>query len=226
MVARTLAAHALRRRRRWRSPRRPRAPRPRARAPPPAAVRRRLPRPRPEAVRHAGLAGGRRRGQDRRPSRSWSTPGPGGALINGHRAGELQVIVPLGWTVQWDWRSADSTAPHSLVVMEEREKLPTEGGRAAFTNAMTKAVTAGLAAGQVDRTTFTADQAGLVLASLWCAGPRAGRRVHRSAGRSRGQDGRSQAKVVVSPPSPARRRSISCSNSRISRPCCAPVAGP
>ena len=84
----------------------------------------------------------------------------GSALINGHRAGELQVVVPLNWTVQWDWRSADSTSPHSLVVMAEREKLPTEGGRAAFTNAMTRMVTAGLAAGQGDRTTFAADQAG------------------------------------------------------------------
>jgi hypothetical protein len=44
--------------------------------------------------------------------------------------------------------------------MEEREKLPTEGGRAVFTNAMTKMVTAGLPAGQPDRTTFSADQAG------------------------------------------------------------------
>ena len=89
------------------------------------------------------------------------TPAPNGpALINGHRAGELQLIVPLGWTVQWDWRSADTTAPHSLVVMEEREKLPMEGGRPFFTNAMTRAVTAGLPAGQVDRTTFTAEQAG------------------------------------------------------------------
>jgi hypothetical protein len=88
------------------------------------------------------------------------TPGAGGALINGGRAGDLQVIVPLGWTVQWDWRSADSTTPHSLVVMEEREKLPPEGGRAVFTNAMTKQVTAGMPAGEVDRTTFTADQAG------------------------------------------------------------------
>lgn len=84
----------------------------------------------------------------------------GSALINGHRAGELQVVVPLNWTVQWDWRSADSTAPHSLVVMVEREKLPTEGGRAAFTNAMTRMVTAGLQPGQGDRTTFTADEAG------------------------------------------------------------------
>jgi hypothetical protein len=90
------------------------------------------------------------------------TPAPDGgpALINGYRNGELQIVVPLNWTVQWDWRSADSTAPHSLVVMAEREKLPTEGGRAAFTNAMTRMVTAGLLPGQGDRTTFTADEAG------------------------------------------------------------------
>jgi hypothetical protein len=84
----------------------------------------------------------------------------GSALINGHRAGELRVVVPLNWTVQWDWRSADSTAPHSLVVMVEREKLPTEGGRAAFTNAMTRMVTAGLKPGQGDRSSFMADEAG------------------------------------------------------------------
>ncbi|HET9726817.1 MAG TPA: sulfocyanin-like copper-binding protein [Gemmatimonadales bacterium] len=84
----------------------------------------------------------------------------GASLLNGHRQGELQIVVPLGWTVQWDWRNADSTAAHSLVVMVEREKLPTEGGRAAFTNAMTRAVTTGLPAGQGDRTTFTADEAG------------------------------------------------------------------
>ncbi len=90
------------------------------------------------------------------------TPAPdgGAALINGHRSGDLQIIVPLGWTVQWDWQSADSTAPHSLVVMAEREKLPTEGGRAAFTNAMTRMLTDGLRPGQGDRTTFTADEAG------------------------------------------------------------------
>jgi hypothetical protein len=82
------------------------------------------------------------------------------ALINGHRAGEVQVVVPLNWTVQWDWHSADSTSPHSLVVMAEREKLPTEGGHAIFTNAMTRMVTAGLRPGQADQTTFIADQPG------------------------------------------------------------------
>ena len=70
------------------------------------------------------------------------------------------IIVPLDWRVQWDWQSADSTAPHSLVVMAEREKLPTEGGRAAFTNAMTRMLAEGLQPGQGDQTTFTADQAG------------------------------------------------------------------
>jgi hypothetical protein len=90
------------------------------------------------------------------------TPGTAGgpALINGHHNGSLQIVVPLNWTVEWDWRSADSTSPHSLVVMAEREKLPTEGGRATFTNAMTRMVAAGLPAGQGDRTTFVADQAG------------------------------------------------------------------
>ncbi len=90
------------------------------------------------------------------------TPGSAGgpALINGRHNGSFQIVVPLGWTVQWDWRNADSTAPHSLVVMAEREKLPLEGGREAFTNAMTRAVTAGLAVGQGDRTTFTAEEAG------------------------------------------------------------------
>jgi hypothetical protein len=90
------------------------------------------------------------------------TPAPdsGAALINGHRNGDLQIVVPVGWTVQWSWHSADSTAPHSLVVMAEREKLPTEGGRAAFTNAMTRMLTEGLRPGQDDQTTFTAEEAG------------------------------------------------------------------
>jgi Sulfocyanin (SoxE) domain len=82
------------------------------------------------------------------------------AVLNGYRAGGLQVTVPLNWTVRWEWRSADSTALHSLVVMVEREKVPFEGGRAAFTNAMTRMVTAALRPEQGDTTAFLADQAG------------------------------------------------------------------
>jgi len=46
------------------------------------------------------------------------------------------------------------------VVMVEREKLPMEGGRPSFTNAMSRSVTAGLPPGGTDNTTFVAEDAG------------------------------------------------------------------
>ena len=82
------------------------------------------------------------------------------ALINGYREGGVQIVVPLNWTVSWHWQSSDSTAPHSLVLMQEREKLPLQGDRPALQNAMTRMVTAGLKVGQTDVTSFTADQTG------------------------------------------------------------------
>jgi hypothetical protein len=82
------------------------------------------------------------------------------ALIAGHRAGDVQIVVPLNWTVTWHWQSSDTTAPHSLVLMAEREKLPAEGGRPAIENALTRMVTTGLKAGQRDVAIFVADQAG------------------------------------------------------------------
>ena len=86
--------------------------------------------------------------------------GAGSALLNGYRAGEARIVVPLGWTIKWDWRSVDSTTPHSLVVMVQREKIPLEGGRPSFSNAMTRMVTEGLRPGQGDQSTFVADEAG------------------------------------------------------------------
>ncbi|MGZ8399344.1 MAG: sulfocyanin-like copper-binding protein [Gemmatimonadales bacterium] len=87
-------------------------------------------------------------------------PGAPSALITGYRAGEARIVVPLGWTVGWDGQSADSAAAHSLVVMVQREKIPLEGGRAAFSNAMTRMVVEGLRSGQTDQTIFVADEAG------------------------------------------------------------------
>ena len=86
-------------------------------------------------------------------------PGSPSGLINRYRAGEARIIVPLGWTVKWNWRNADSTA-HSLVVMVQREKIPLEGGRPAFSNAMTRMVATGLPPGATDQTSFVADEAG------------------------------------------------------------------
>jgi len=87
-------------------------------------------------------------------------PGVSSALISGHREGSVQVVVPRGWTVAWQWESHDSTAPHSLVLMAEREKLPLEGSRPAIDNAMTRGVTTGLEVGSRDVTRFAADQVG------------------------------------------------------------------
>ena len=87
--------------------------------------------------------------------------GPDGiATLNGHHHGDLQLVVPLGWTIRWAWTNRDSTRNHSLVVMAEREKLPTEGGRPALENAMSRAVTGGLKPGQRDVTVFLTDQPG------------------------------------------------------------------
>lgn len=87
--------------------------------------------------------------------------GPDGiATLNGRHHGDLQLVVPVGWTVRWTWTNRDSTRNHSLVVVAEREKLPTEGGRSALENAMTRSVANGLKPGQRDVTTFLADQSG------------------------------------------------------------------
>ena len=86
--------------------------------------------------------------------------GAGSAVINGYRSGQLRIIVPVGWTIRWNWRSSDASAPHSLVVMVQREKIPLEGGRPSFSNALTRMVTEGLRAGQTDQSTFVAEEAG------------------------------------------------------------------
>jgi Sulfocyanin (SoxE) domain len=82
------------------------------------------------------------------------------ALLNGYGRGEARIIVPVGWTVRWNWRNADSTSAHSLLLMRERERVPLEGGEPAFTNARTRMVTEGIPAGQTDATTFTAEEGG------------------------------------------------------------------
>jgi len=89
-----------------------------------------------------------------------AAPAPAGPAINGEREGGVQLVVPRGWTVKWTWVNGDSAARHSLVVMQEREKLPSEAGRPAFTNAVTRQPLAGMEPGRTDVTTFVAEDAG------------------------------------------------------------------
>lgn len=90
------------------------------------------------------------------------TPGQNtpSALISGYRNGEARIVVPVGWTIKWNWRNADTASPHSLVVMVQREKVPLEGGRPAFSNAMTRMVIEGLPPAGTDQTTFVAEEGG------------------------------------------------------------------
>src|SRR3954469_20781177 len=37
-----------------------------------------------------------------------SRTGTPSALINGYRNGSARNVVPLGWTVKWNWRNADT----------------------------------------------------------------------------------------------------------------------
>lgn len=81
------------------------------------------------------------------------------ATLNGVSHGDLQVVVPLGWTVKLEWRNDDSVA-HSFVVQQEREKLPERAGEPAFQYAYSRSPVAGMGPGRTDHTQFVVDQAG------------------------------------------------------------------
>jgi hypothetical protein len=84
----------------------------------------------------------------------------GKLTLNGEREGSIQIIVPQRWTIRWTWKNEDSLSNRSLIVMTEREKLPEQAGRPAFTNAVTRSPVAGLAVGQKDVSEFEADEGG------------------------------------------------------------------
>ena len=112
------------------------------------------------------------------------------ALINGYRAGEARIVVPLGWTVKWDWRSADSTAPHSLVGHGAAGEDST-GGRSRLVQQ--RHDPDGCRRDSVPdrpiRRTFVADEAGWYWMHVRGAGPRAQGRMAGAAGGSGGEDG-------------------------------------
>ena len=88
------------------------------------------------------------------------TAGAAGPTLNGISNGRVQVVVPLNWTVVIEWRNADSTASHSFIVQQEREKLPERAGEPAFLYAYSRTPASGMAVGKTDRTQFVVDQAG------------------------------------------------------------------
>lgn len=85
--------------------------------------------------------------------------GAQGADLSGVARGEVQVVVPRGWTIRLEWRNDDSTA-HSFIVQQEREKLPERAGEPAFLYAYSRIPVAGMAPGRTDHTQFVVDSPG------------------------------------------------------------------
>jgi sulfocyanin len=84
----------------------------------------------------------------------------GGFNFNGGSAGDQTITVPLGWTIDIDFRNHDAV-PHSALVMAVESPLPSIPEKPAFPRAYTSHLIDGLPAQTGhDGMRFTADQAG------------------------------------------------------------------
>ena len=91
-----------------------------------------------------------------------SADGSNGTMnFNGYGNGDMTVIVPFGWKVEVEFQNKGLGAlPHSLVVIEEVTPLPVEGGRPAFSRALTRQLVPGMMAGETDSFDFVANREG------------------------------------------------------------------
>jgi len=94
-----------------------------------------------------------------------SADGTNGTMnFNGYAQGEMQVIVPFGWTVHVDFENKGLAAlPHSLVIIDPVTPLPIEDGVPAFPRALTVRLVPGLLAGETDSFEFVANKEGRFL---------------------------------------------------------------
>ena len=86
-------------------------------------------------------------------------PNNGGMNFNGGFSGSATIIVPVGWTVSWAFTNEDAI-PHSAIVLPNKMPFPAQPQDPAIPRAYTNDVTAGLATGKTDATTFKAQPAG------------------------------------------------------------------
>src|SRR5436189_4033329 len=94
-----------------------------------------------------------------------SADGTNGTMnFNGYGNGEMQVIVPFGWTVHVDFENKGLAAlPHSLAIIDPVTPLPIEDGVPAFPRALTVRLVPGLLAGETDWFEFVANKEGRFL---------------------------------------------------------------
>lgn len=83
----------------------------------------------------------------------------GGMNFNGNSNGSATITVPVGWTVSWMFKNEDAI-PHSAIILANKQPFPAQPQDPAIARAYTNDVTAGLATGKTDQTTFKAQTAG------------------------------------------------------------------
>ncbi|MDQ2767777.1 MAG: hypothetical protein M3Y30_11545, partial [Gemmatimonadota bacterium] len=83
----------------------------------------------------------------------------GGMNFNGNSNGTATITVPAGWTVSWMFKNEDAI-PHSAIILPDKRPFPAQPQVPAIARAYTVDVTAGLATGKSDQTTFKATTPG------------------------------------------------------------------
>ncbi len=83
----------------------------------------------------------------------------GGMNFNGNSNGSATITVPAGWTVSWMFKNEDAI-PHSAIILPNKQPFPAQPQDPAIARAYTNDVTAGLATGKTDQTTFKAQTPG------------------------------------------------------------------
>jgi sulfocyanin len=83
----------------------------------------------------------------------------GGWNFNGYASGNMTITVPLGSTVEIDFKNVDQLQ-HSLVVIDGQAQLPPQGGDPAFPRAYTVSLVEGIPPRGGDTVRFTADKPG------------------------------------------------------------------
>jgi len=90
--------------------------------------------------------------------------------FNGYARDELTITVPFDWKIEVEFLNKGLGAlPHSLAITEETNPMPIQDGTVAFPRAMTVKLVSGLAPGESDTFSFTANREGRFL--LFCGVP-------------------------------------------------------
>lgn len=83
----------------------------------------------------------------------------GGWNFNGYASGAMTITVPVGWTVEMNFRN-DDVLPHSLVVTQVDDPLPSQNGKPAFPRAFTIDLIPGIPQTKGDKVSFVAKTPG------------------------------------------------------------------